>query len=67
MLTMRSSRLDGTRLVMMCVVVCIVTAIVQRAYDVRQLSRCVDALDQAHDVVTDLMVRLDGAKVKRCK
>lgn len=60
-------RIDGTRLVMLCVISALVAAGAQRYHDVRQLSRCVDALDQAHDVVSDLMVRLDGAKVRRCK
>jgi hypothetical protein len=52
---------------MACVISSMVAAWAQRRHDERELSKCVDTLTEAHDVVTDLMMRLDGAKVKRCK
>ena len=66
-LKMRSARVDFTRLLMACVISSMVAAWAQRRHDERELSKCVDTLTEAHDVVTDLMMRLDGAKVKRCK
>jgi hypothetical protein len=63
-MSLRSARLDGTRTIMLCVCVCIVTAIAQRSYDVRQISRCVDALSEAAHVVQDVTQRLEN---RRCK
>ncbi len=50
-LALRSARLDGTRLVMLCVISFILGTVIQRQSDVRQLSVCVDALSQARQVV----------------
>ena len=63
-LVLKSGRLVGTRTIMLLVSTMILTAVVQRAYDVRQISRCVDALDDARDVLEQVLHKQEAKKCK---